>query len=115
MRVVLLFLLLLGYIWAVDIYQYKKEQKDRDMAISLKKIKTPNASINIIFDRDFEDSSILETAYPIKLRECIVKKICIFDILDSTIDTSELIRDIKAETKGIKSIQEYREYDFRQL
>ena len=115
MRLVLLFLIILGYLWGVDIYEYKKEQKNKEMAISLKKTKNTNASINIIFYKEFSDSSILESIYPLKLRECIVKKICIFDILGSTIDTSELIRDIKAETKGIKSIQEYREYDFRQL
>lgn len=117
MRLVLLFFMLLGYIWAVDIYEYKKEQKTKEMAISLKKTQKQNSAINIIFYKEFSDSSILESRYPLKLRECIVKKICIFDILDSTIDTSDLIRDIKAETtiKGIKSIQLHREYRFKKL
>lgn len=115
MRAILLFVLLSSCIWSGNIYQYKKDHRNKKVDMSFKNIKDTKTQINIIFYKDFNDSSILENRYPIKLKKCIVNKICIFDILDSTIDVAVLINNIKRDVRGIKSIQKYKEYHFKQF
>ncbi len=114
MKIVLTILLLSGYIWSQNIYQYKQEQKNKKMGISLKKISTQNNSLTIIFYKDF-DYNIINKTYPIKLKKCIIKRICIFDILDSSIDIKSLIKVIRNENRDIKHIQQFRKYYLKQF
>ena len=116
MRNLLVVLLLSSSILGMDIYEYKKQQKSRDRDISLKVVANSKKSITIIFIKEIEDTDLLEAIYPIKLQKCIIKKICIFDIVDLTIDSTLLIQEIKKHSSSnIKSIQPSRQYNFRQL
>lgn len=116
MKIKLLILLLVFSLSAEDKFEKLRQMKQSTKSSKVIQQSQENSSNKLLeikyFDINYLDTDYLEEYYSLYLQECIADGICIFKY-NGEDNINQIVRQIQTQEKKIRSIREYKKYNFK--